>query len=139
MAVGDKAMKEQGAAKRFIRGFNLFLIITAGVAAGNMLSGLLTTVISLAALSAMFSKPMPNQPSAAIQQPTTHQQTRPRIQTPSQAVEQITRETKRKRQISDQLNRTCDFWISEYRKTQKALDKAHRDVACRDAGRPFNR
>lgn len=131
-------MNEWNGVKAFAKGIGLFLIIAAGVTVGNILSTYLMAAASLKALTAIFSEPISTQAPTALQQPTTHQQPRPRIQTPSQAVEQISRETKRKREISDRLNQTCNFWIAEYNKTRKALDKAHRDVACRDAGRPFN-
>ncbi|MBC6904236.1 hypothetical protein DWB84_01955 [Saccharophagus sp. K07] len=50
-----------------------------------------------------------------------------------------TKESAENAEIQRQRNRTCNFWIQEYNRTRSELDKSHRDVACRDAGRPFSK
>ena len=46
----------------------------------------------------------------------------------------VAQEKERKRAIDNQLRKTCDFWIKEYRKTRESSDRIHRDNACKKAG-----
>lgn len=52
----------------------------------------------------------------------------------AQAIENQKRAEKQQA-IQRQLDKTCNFWISEYKKTRTEKDRIHKDNACRDARR----
>ncbi|MGB3609889.1 MAG: hypothetical protein WA987_05880 [Cellvibrio sp.] len=141
---------EMGRTKRkIIKGIVLFLIITFGVACGNLISTVIIAKSAEMALNAGFEKRRAEEALAKerlrIESEKVMAEAKERMQElnarnkkamddANRAAEAYRREQEHQQQVQKKLNETCQFWRNEYNKTRKELDKIHRDNACKAAG-----
>lgn len=125
-----------------LKAIGLFIVITFGVASGNLLSNFVTVYLAAEALK---------QSTAAMEQKNKESAERRKIQEAEQAkIDARKQEERRKaqeqqgkdrlqdQQVKQRLNETCQYWIDQFKRTKNEVDKSHRDISCRQAGRPFN-
>src|SRR5690606_47360 len=126
----------------FIKAFGLFIIITLGVTAGNLLSNFITMYMAAKALeistNEIRQKNKENAEARNIREAEAAKERARRQEEQRLAREKREREDAQQRQVKKRLNETCDYWIKEYNRYKSDANRAHRDVACRQAGRPFN-
>lgn len=148
--IWESVDNELGQKKRkIIKGIVLFLIITFGVASGNLISTVIIAKSAEMALNAGFEKRRAEEALAKerlrIESEKVMAEAKERMQEINarnqKAMEDAKRiaEARRKeqehqQQVQKKLNETCQFWRNEYNKTRKELDKIHRDNACKAAG-----
>lgn len=135
--------------QKIIKSIILFLIITIGVACGNLLSTIIIAKSAEMALRATSEKRQAEEALAKerlrIESEKVMAEAKERMQEINarnkKAMEDAKRiaEARRKeqehqQQVQKKLNETCQFWRSEYNKTRKEVDKIHRDNACKAAG-----
>lgn len=124
---------------KILKSIALTIIITVGVTAGNLASNAITAYYA-AHQAAKLTKAAAeelrrlNERNAFERQQQAEQRQRQRL-----IQQQRQREAKKQREqqsaADKQRTETCNFWIAEYRKTKRELDKIHRDTSCRAAGR----
>lgn len=142
--------------RKFFRTLWLFCLIASGVATGNIIS----TAIIAKSISSELEKATKklneehlslNKEPGRIQRSAELEQVRLEKDIKQQQ-QKIINEIQKNTQanipqknnangidyVKKQRDATCDFWINTYNKSKHESDKSHRDVACRDAGRPFN-
>lgn len=135
--------------RKLIKSTVLFIIITLGVACGNLISTIIIAKSAEMALKASSEKRQVEEALVRerlrIESEKIMVETKERMQEINARNQKILEEAKRvaearrreqehQQQVQKKLNETCHFWRNEYNKTRKELDKIHRDNACKAAG-----
>jgi len=135
--------------RKLIKSTVLFIIITLGVACGNLISTIIIAKSAEMALKASSEKRQVEEALARerlrIESEKIMAETEERMQEMNARNQKLLEEAKRfaearrreqehQQQVQKKLNETCHFWRNEYNKTRKELDRIHRDNACKAAG-----
>ena len=116
----------------------LFLIITLGVASGNLISNWIT---AKAAARELFKAAEQMEAHIKMQDALAKREREDRAKRDAiirQEQKNHQQKVKREREAADQAQQvkitTCKYWIEEYRRTNSEIDRNHRTNACKDAG-----
>lgn len=134
-SLNERISAEQKETPPPINYLTLIFVIALGVTIGNLTSNYLTakyTAYKLEKTAEAIADAIDMQ-REKLQTETKKLTEENRIYT-----EKKQRERTQQQQIKRKLEETCNYWISEHNKLKSDITKGHRDVACRQAGRPFN-
>lgn len=134
-SLNERISAEQKETPPPINYLTLIFVIALGVTIGNLTSNYLTAKYTAYKLERAV-KAM----EAALDEKKEKLQaeTKKLIGENRILAEKQQRERAQQQQIKRKLDETCNYWISEHNKLKSDITKGHRDVACRQAGRPFN-
>lgn len=128
--------------RKILKGVTLFLIITAGVTCGNLTSNYISAsvagIIAERELREMAEKAEEAARRAAAENEARKERLAKEWAERNRKAEERRREQQKQQEIQEQRRSTCMYWIDQYRKTGKELDKLHRNRSCRDAGISVN-
>src|SRR5690554_433187 len=121
----------------------LLLIVISGVTIGNLSSNFITAKYAEVQLAKATKEFNENLEKEAAKLKAINTDIRKRKQVAAENSRKKAELVKKQRAVMTTAQRqkddTCNFWISEYKKDKSEFSLAHRNVACRDAGRAFNK
>lgn len=127
---------------KFSKGIALFLIIFMGVTCGNLASNYIIVYIAgevaKKELREMAEKAEEAARRAAAENKARQERLAQERAERARQAEARRREQEKQQKIQEQRRSTCMYWIDQYRKTGKELDRLHRNRSCRDAGISVN-